>query len=107
MHWTWLAAAIGLEVCGTTCMKLSEGFEKTLFSIGIFVFYALSFACLTMALKRIDVGVAYAIWAGAGTLLITLIGIAWFREPATALKLASLGLIVAGVVGVHLSGGVH
>ena len=107
MHWVWLAAAIGLEVCGTTSMKLSEGFQRPLYSVGIFVFYALSFTCLTLALKRIDVSVAYALWAGLGTVLISLIGIARFKEPSSALKLASLGLIVAGVVGLHLSGTVH
>ena len=101
-HWLYLAAAIVLEVAGTTCMKLSEGFTKIMPSILIFVFYAASFTGLTYALKRIDVSVAYAIWSGLGTVLITAIGILYFREPATALRFVSIALIIAGVVGLNL-----
>lgn len=103
-HWLLLSLAIELEVAGTTSMKLSEGFTRTIPSILIFVFYAASFVALTFALKRIDLGIAYAIWAGIGTALITVIGILWFREPATAMKLLSILLLIAGVVGLNLSG---
>jgi small multidrug resistance pump len=88
-------------------MKLSEGFTKLVPSILLFAFYALSLGMLTLALKRIDVSVAYAVWSGVGTALIATIGVLWFREPATALKLISLALIVIGVVGLNLSGGAH
>jgi small multidrug resistance pump len=104
MTWLYLGLAIVLEISGTTCMKLSVGFTKTVPSILIFVFYSLSFGMLTMALKRIDLSVAYAVWSGVGTALIASIGIFWFREPATALKLISLGLIILGVIGLNLSG---
>jgi small multidrug resistance pump len=107
MTWLYLILAILLEVCGTTCMKLSEGFTKTVPSILLFVFYTLSFGMLTMALKKLDVSVAYAVWSGMGTALIATIGVLWFREPVTALKLISLGLIILGVVGLNLSGGAH
>ena len=103
-HWMILSLAIALEVAGTTSMKLSEGFTRTIPSILIFVFYAASFVALTFALKKIDLSIAYAIWAGAGTALITAIGILWFKEPATAIKLLSILLIIAGVVGLNLSG---
>jgi len=103
-HWLYLLFAILLEVAGTTSMKLSEGFSRLLPSVLIFVFYGLSFVALTFALKRIDLGTAYAIWAGIGTALVAAIGMTWFKEPATALKLASICLIIAGVVGLHLSG---
>lgn len=106
-HWLYLAAAIFLEVAGTTSMKLSAGFTRLLPSALIFVFYALSFVALTLALRRIDLGVAYAIWAGIGTALIAVIGIVGFDEPLTALKLASIGLIIAGVVGLNLGGTSH
>ncbi len=105
MNWLFLALAIVLEVCGTTSMKLSEGFAKLLPSIMIFVFYGLSFAALTVTLKSIEVSVAYAIWAGVGTALIAAIGILWFKEPSGALKLASIALIILGVVGLNLVGG--
>ena len=98
-----LLLAIGFEVCGTTCMKFSEGFSKLLPSILIFVFYALSFSLFTLALKGIDVSIAYAIWAGMGTALITVVGIFWFKEPVNALKMLSLFVVVAGVIGLNLS----
>lgn len=106
-HWFYLIIAICLEVAGTTSMKLSDGFSRLMPSILIFVFYGLSFAGLTMALKRIDVSIAYAIWAGLGTALITVIGLAYFKEPATLIKLISIGLIVIGVIGLNLDGYVH
>lgn len=107
MTWLYLILAILLEVCGTTCMKLSDGFSKLVPSTLLFVFYTLSFGMLTMALKKLEVSVAYAVWSGMGTALIATIGVLWFKEPVTALKLISLGLIILGVVGLNLSGSVH
>lgn len=107
MTWLYLILAILLEVTGTTCMKLSEGFTKTVPSILLFVFYILSFGMLTLALKRIDVSLAYAVWSGVGTALIATIGILWFKEPAGALKLVSIGLIIVGVVFLNIAGGTH
>ena len=69
----------------------------------IFVFYGLSFTAFTFALKRLDLSLSYAIWAGAGTALIAAIGVIWFKEPVTALKIASVLLIVGGIVGLNLS----
>ena len=101
-YWLYLILAIVLEVAGTTSMKLSEGFSRLLPSVMIFIFYALSFAGLTLALKRIDVSVAYAIWSGLGTALITVIGLAYFKEPATLIKILSIALIILGVAGLNL-----
>ncbi len=98
-----LLLAIAFEVCGTASMKLSQGFSKLLPSVLIFVFYAISFSLFTLALKKIDVSIAYAIWAGLGTALITVIGIFWFKEPVNALKIISLIIVVAGVIGLNLS----
>ena len=106
-HWVVLAAAIVLEVAGTTSMKLSEGFTRPVPSVLLFVFYGASFAALTFALRKIDVSVAYAVWSGVGTALIAAIGILHFREPATLLKLVSIAVIITGVVGLHLSGARH
>lgn len=105
--WLYLFLAIILEIAGTTSMKLSEGFSRLLPSILLFVFYALSFVAVTYALKEIDVSVAYAVWSGLGTALITVIGILWFDEPVTAAKLISIGLIIIGVVGLNLNGGLR
>ncbi len=105
--WLYLTGAIFLEIAGTTSMKLSEGFTRVVPSILIFVFYLLSFMALTMALKRIDVSVAYAIWAGVGTALIATIGVVYFREPLTLIKVVSVGMIIIGVVGLNINGIKH
>ena len=106
-YWSYLACAILLEVAGTTSMKLSLSFTKLVPSILIFVFYAASFVALTFALKGIHLSLAYAIWSGIGTVLIATMGILCFQETATALKMISIALIVAGVVGLNLSGVKH
>lgn len=98
----YLVLAILLEVAGTTSMKLANGFTKPFPSVMIFVFYLLSFACLTFSLKRLEISVAYAIWAGLGTSLIAIIGTFYFNEPMTAFKIGALSLIVVGVVGLNL-----
>jgi small multidrug resistance pump len=103
-HWMLLLAAIVLEVAGTTAMKLSQGFSRFYPSVLIFVFYAASFTAFTFALKRIDVSVAYAVWSGIGTVLITAIGILYFREAVTPMKLISIMLIIVGVAGLNLGG---
>ena len=103
-YWLYLTTAIVLEVMGTTSMKLSAGFSKTIPSILMFIFYLTSLAVLTLALKKIDVSVAYAVWAGLGTALIAMIGIFYFHESVTILKVISILLIITGVVGLHLSG---
>jgi len=102
-YWFYLIAAIVLEVAGTTAMKLSEGFTRTWPSVVMMVFYLLSLGALTLALKRFDMSMAYAIWSGVGTALITVVGIWMFKEPMSLLKFASIALIIVGVVGLHLS----
>jgi small multidrug resistance pump len=101
--WYALGAAIALEVIGTTSLKLSDGFSRPLPSVLVVVCYAGAFAALAHALRRLDVGVAYAVWSGVGTAVIAAVGILVYRESATALKLTSLALILLGVVGLHLS----
>lgn len=102
MHWYYLIAAITLEVCGTVCMKLSDGLEKLVPSLLVYGFYIASFYLLAIAIKHIDVGVAYAIWAGTGTALIAIIGVAYFKEPLTAAKVICTLLVIGGVVGLKL-----
>ena len=101
LYWLCLAGAIALEIAGTTSMKLSQGFTRTLPSILLFVFYALSFALMTIAVKRIDMSVSYAIWSGVGTMLIALIGVYAFGESLTAVQVVSIVLIIAGVIGLR------
>ena len=102
-YYLYLLAAIILEVAGTTSMKMSEGFTRTWPSVAMMVLYLLSIGALTLALKRFDMSVAYAIWSGVGTALITIVGIYLFKEPVSLAKLGSIALIIVGVVGLHLS----
>ena len=99
--WMILSVAILFEVAGTTCMRLSEGFSRFTPSVLIFVFYAISFALNTMVTRTLGLSVVYAVWSGVGTVLTAAIGYLYFKEPATAMKLASAGLIVIGVMGLH------
>jgi small multidrug resistance pump len=107
MTWLLLILAIVLEVSGTLCMKLSEGFTKLIPVIAMLTFYAVGLSLLAITLKTIDVSIAYAVWSGLGTALISIIGMLWFKEPFTALKIFSLFLIILGVVGLNLGGGGH
>lgn len=104
MGWVFLITAILLEVAGTTSMKLSEGFTRAGPSVAIFAFYGAAFGFLTLALKSFDVSVAYAVWSGVGVAMISAIGILYFQEPLTAVKVGSLTLIILGVAGLNLSG---
>ena len=99
--WVVLAVAIALEVAGTTSMRLSEGFTRWVPSVLIFVFYAGSFALNTMIIGRLGLSVVYAVWSGVGTVATAAIGIFYFREPATALKMISITLVVIGIFGLH------
>ena len=105
MHWIYLAFAIVLEVSGTTCMKLSQGLTKLIPSVLMLMLYGLSLGALTLALKKVEVGIAYAVWSGVGTALIATIGILLFKEAVTAFKILSLAFIIAGVAGLNLSSG--
>jgi small multidrug resistance pump len=71
----------------------------------MFIFYGLGLSLLALALKKIDVSVAYAVWSGLGTAIIAVVGILWFKEPATVVKIFSLILIIMGVIGLNLNGG--
>ena len=101
--WWVLSLAIAFEVGGTTCMRLSEGFTRLTPSVLIFVFYATSFALNVLVIRVLGLGVVYAVWSGVGTVATSAIGYLYFKEPATAMKMASAGLIVMGVVGMHAS----
>jgi small multidrug resistance pump len=99
-----LALAIAAEVAATLSLRASDGFTKLVPGVVVVLGYAASFALLAIVLKHIAVGTTYAIWAGAGTALIAVIGMVALGEPATALKLGSIALIIAGVIGLNVSG---
>jgi len=101
--WILLFAAILLEVAGITSMKLSRGFTEPVPSLAVPISYVCSAAAVILALKRLDLSVTYAIWSGVGTALAAMIGIAYFREPLTLFKMASLAIVVIGVIGLSLA----
>jgi small multidrug resistance pump len=103
MGWILLVLAIVLEVAGTTNMKLSEGFSKLVPSVLVLFFYALSIIALTFAVNRLDVSVAYAVWSGMGTALVAVIGLWYFQESLTLIKVLALGLIIVGVMMLHIT----
>ena len=101
----WLVLSLGIlfEVLGTISMKYAEGFSKLWPSIMVFVFYGLSLAVLVYVLEKMEVGIAYGIWASAGTALIALIGIVFFGEHVSVLKIVSIVLIIIGIIGLEMS----
>lgn len=103
MSWLLLFIAIVLEVCGTTCMKMSQGLTRPWPTFGLFAFYVAAFAVMALSLKELEVGIAYAVWAGVGTALIAVIGVFWFNESITAMKIAGLLLVIAGVLALNFS----
>lgn len=107
MTYLYLALAILFEVGWALGLKLSNGFTRPLAAIATAAMYILSLVFLMLAVKKLDIGPAYAIWAGTGAALIALAGILYFKEPASALKVISMALVIAGVIGLNLSGGGH
>lgn len=103
MSWIYLISAILFELFGTTLMKLSNGMTKLVPSLGMVVAYVLCYYLLSLSLREIEVGVAYAIWAAVGIVIISVIGMMVFNETINALKLVSILLIVIGVIGLNLS----
>ncbi|CAL9405243.1 DMT family transporter [Streptomyces albus] len=104
MVYVTLAGAILAEVLGTTAMKYSDGFSKLVPSLVTAAGYAVAFALLAHTLKTMSVGTAYAIWSGAGTAAIALIGMVFIGEAVTAAKILGLLLVICGVVVLNLDG---
>jgi small multidrug resistance pump len=102
MSYFYLVIAIVAEVIGTSALKAAEGFTRPLPSLVVVAGYGVAFYCLSLALKTIPVGIAYAIWSGAGVVLITLIGWLVFRQVLDAAAVAGIALIVAGVLVIQL-----
>jgi quaternary ammonium compound-resistance protein SugE len=102
MAWVVLFAAGLLEVGWAIGLKYTEGFTRLLPSILTVISMAASLALLGLALKTLPLGTAYAVWTGIGTVGTALLGIWLFGEPAGAARLAFIGAIVIGIVGLKL-----
>ncbi|MEV4838722.1 multidrug efflux SMR transporter [Nonomuraea sp. NPDC049486] len=107
MAWIMLVAAGLFEIAMAYALKQSNGFSHLLPSIGFVVFAVLSFGLLALALKTLDVGTAYAVWTGIGAVGTAALGMILLGESVSLLKLASITLIIAGVVGLNLASGGH
>lgn len=107
MAWFIVVVAGLLETGFAICLKLSHGLTRIGPTVLFAVFALGSFGLLTLALRDLHVGPAYAVWTGIGAAGTVLVGMAWLDEPVTVLKLTSVVLVLAGVIGVQLSGGAH
>jgi len=98
MHWLFLAIAIIAEVIATSALKASEGFTKLWPSLTVVIGYGLAFFLLSLTLRSLPVGITYAIWSGAGIVLVTVIAWLYFGQRPDAAAVIGMSLIIAGVI---------
>ena len=99
-----LVVAIAIEVVSTALLPRTAGFTDLWWSVAVLGGYAASIWLLAVVVRTISVSTAYAVWSGMGTALVAVIGYLWLGEQMTALRAASLAMIVVGVVGLNLAG---
>jgi small multidrug resistance pump len=104
MQWLYLGIAIVSEVIATSALKAAEGFTQLIPSIVVIVGYAAAFYFLSLTLRTIPIGVTYAIWSGVGLALISIVGWVVYQQKLDAATLLGIGLIVSGVLVIHLFG---
>lgn len=100
--WLTLGLAILAEVIATSALKASNGFSNLWPSIVVVVGYGVAFFCLSLTLKQMPLGIAYAVWSGAGTALIALIGVTIYQQKLDLPAIVGIALIVAGVLVLNL-----
>ena len=105
MAWLLVIVAGFLETGFAVCLKLSHGFTRLWPTVAFSVFALGSFGLLTLALKRLDVGPAYAVWTGIGAAGTAIYGMIFLNDLVSTLKIISITLVVVGVIGLQLSGG--
>ena len=103
MSWSILFLAGLFEVAWAVGLKYTEGFTRLWPSVGTVVAMAVSFYLLAVAMRTLPLGTAYAVWVGVGAVGTAILGIVLFNEPANAGRLVSLGLILAGIIGLKLA----
>lgn len=102
MAFIYLALAIVAEVVGTSALKATDGFTRPVPSLVVVVGYGIAFYLLSLVLRSIPVGIAYAIWAGMGIVLVTLVALLVYGQRPDLPAVLGIGLIVAGVVVIQL-----
>jgi quaternary ammonium compound-resistance protein SugE len=103
MAWLLIVIAGVFEMVWAVGLKYSDGFSRLIPSVLTVAAMAASIGCLGIALKSLPVGTAYAVWTGIGAAGTAVLGIYLFEEPATLLRLGSIALVVAGIVGLRLA----
>ena len=107
MHWILLTLSILAEVVGTLCLKWSQGFARLWPTVGMIVLYIATFIFLTLTAKTLDLGLAYAIWAGVSVAGVAICGVLLFHEPMNAYRIIGTAAIIVGVIELNLQGGVE
>jgi quaternary ammonium compound-resistance protein SugE len=107
MAWLLVVVAGILETGFAVCLKLSHGFTRLWPTIAFASFALGSFGLLTLALKKLDVGPAYAVWTGIGAAGTAIYGMVFLGDLVSALKIISITLVIVGVIGLQLSGSSH
>lgn len=102
MHWIYLAIAIVAEVIATSCLKPSEGFTRLWPSVVVIAGYGMAFFFLSLTLRTVPVGTAYAIWSGAGIVLVTMMAWLAFGQKPNAPAVLGMALIIGGVAVLRL-----
>ena len=102
--WILLLLAIGSEVIGTSCLKLSEGFSKPVPTLVVLVSYATAMLLLSRVVQTIPLGITYALWSGIGIVAIVLVGLFAYKQVPSPGQLVGIATITAGVIIVNLTG---
>jgi small multidrug resistance pump len=102
--WILLLLAIGSEVIGTSCLKLSEGFSKPIPTLVVLVSYATAMLLLSRVVQTIPLGITYALWSGIGIVAIVLVGLFAYKQVPSPGQLVGIATITAGVIIVNLTG---
>ncbi|MGQ7846960.1 DMT family transporter [Granulosicoccus sp. 3-233] len=105
MNWIFLSAAICAEVIGTSALKASDGFTRPIPAIICAVAFGIAFYFLSLTLKVMPIGIVYAIWSGAGIVLISLMGYFIFGQTLDLPAMVGVGLIILGVVVINTLSG--
>ena len=107
MAWLLVIVAGLLETGFAVCLKLSHGFSRLWPNVDFCIFALVSFGLLTLSLRKLDVGPAYAVWTGIGAAGTAIYGMVFLGDVVSTLKIVSISLVILGVVGLQLSGSAH
>jgi small multidrug resistance pump len=107
MAWILLSIAIAAEIFGTLSLKASDGLSKLMPSLGVLIGYATAFTLMAMSLKKLDVGITYAIWSGVGIIGAAIGGVVFFDQHLSRMTMIGMAIIITGVVVMNLGGASH